>query len=211
MQTKQSNIWVTSDLHGYHKNIAGPKVSAWSSGYRDFEDQYKMTDEIIKTINKYVKYDDILYSLGDWSFGGVSSVKKLRDQINCRTIHHLYGNHCENIRKNKPIIIDNQTYFPQDCFTSVQDIIWDKIGGYEIFMSHYSHQVWPGSHKNIYHIFGHSHDTIEGIGRSMDVGIDVAYRMFGEYRPFSLEEIIKILNKKEQAYLDHHNSRTNVK
>jgi hypothetical protein len=45
----------------------------------------------------------------------------------------------------------------------------------------------------------------------MDVGVDVAYRMFGEYRPFSLEEIINIMDKKEVILPDRHDSNTNVK
>ena len=38
----------------------------------------------------------------------------------------------------------------------------------------------------------------------MDIGIDVAYRLYKEYRPFSLSEIIEIMDKKEIGVLDHH-------
>jgi hypothetical protein len=38
----------------------------------------------------------------------------------------------------------------------------------------------------------------------MDVGVDVAYRMFGEYRPFHLNEIIDIMSKKIISPVDHH-------
>lgn len=207
----EAKIWFTADLHGYHKNIAGPKVSQWKSGYRNFDDEYQMTDCIVQTINKYVQHDDILYSLGDWSFGGVGKIKKLRDQINCRTIHHLFGNHCENIKRNRKVIDDKDEWFPRDCFTTVQDIIWDRIGGREMFLSHYSHQVWPGSHKSVIHLFGHSHDSLQGLGKSMDVGVDVAYKMFGEYRPFSIDEIIHIMDKKQVSFIDRHDINTNVK
>jgi hypothetical protein len=30
----------------------------------------------------------------------------------------------------------------------------------------------------------------------MDIGVDVAYRLFGEYRPFSEDEIIQIMEGK---------------
>ena len=33
------NIWFTSDPHYMHRNIAGPKVSKWGGGYRDFDDE----------------------------------------------------------------------------------------------------------------------------------------------------------------------------
>lgn len=48
-------------------------------------------------------------------------------------------------------------------------------------------------------------------GKSMDIGIDVAYKLFGEYRPFSIDEIISILDKKEVEYPDHHDKNTNVR
>lgn len=69
-------IWFTADLHGYHKNIAGPKVSQWKEGYRDFADELEMTTTLINTLNKYVKYTDTLYSLGDWTFGGTAKYKE---------------------------------------------------------------------------------------------------------------------------------------
>jgi hypothetical protein len=43
----------------------------------------------------------------------------------------------------------------------------------------------------------------------MDVGIDNAYKMFGEYRPFSLDEVVSILDKREIAFHDHHSPKAN--
>lgn len=202
-------IWFTSDTHYYHKNIAGAKVSSWKSGYRDFENEKEMSDCIVNTINKYVKHDDILYHLGDWSFQNLENVVNFRKRLTVQEIHLCLGNHDHNIKKNK--IVEKFGEYTQQQFSSVQDVIWDKIGGQEMFLSHYSHQVWPGSHKGVIHLFGHSHDTIKSIGKSMDVGIDVAYRMFSEYRPFSLEEILDIMSKKTIAFIDHHDKQTNIR
>lgn len=202
-------IWFTSDTHYYHKNIAGAKVSSWKSGYRDFENEKEMSDCIVNTINRYVKHDDILYHLGDWSFQNLENVVNFRRRLTVREIHLCLGNHDHNIKKNK--IVEKFGEYTQQQFSSVQDVIWDKIGNQEMFLSHYSHQVWPGSHKGVIHLFGHSHDTIKGIGKSMDVGIDVAYRMFSEYRPFSLEEILDIMSKKTIDFIDHHNKQTNIR
>ncbi len=73
-------------------------------------------------------------------------------------------------------------------------------------------RVWLGSHKGYYHCYGHSHGSLESKpwGKSMDVGIDSAYRLFGEYRPFSLEEVVEILDKRKIEIVDHHNESTNV-
>jgi hypothetical protein len=38
----------------------------------------------------------------------------------------------------------------------------------------------------------------------MDVGVDVAYRMFGEYRPFSIGDITRIMEKRDIHQIDHH-------
>lgn len=208
-------IWFTADLHGYHKNIAGPKVSQWKEGYRDFADELEMTTTLINTLNKYVKYTDTLYSLGDWTFGGAANIKKMRDQIHCRVIHHLLGNHCDKIIKNKEIVTDLGIFYPKDCFSSVNDTLTLDLDGRgnpkrTIFMSHYAHRVWPGSHKEVIHLYGHSHGSIPDYGKSMDVGVDSIYNRLGEYRPLSLDEVLEIMDKKEVAFPDHHDSQTNM-
>ena len=53
------NIWFTSDTHYGHTNISGPKISNWSSGYRDFNSVHEMNMALVDGINKYVKEDDM--------------------------------------------------------------------------------------------------------------------------------------------------------
>lgn len=192
--------WVTSDPHYGHKNIAGPTVSNWKSGYRDFESVEEMNKTLITTFNKYVQPEDILYILGDFVMGGYKNTPIFRSALKCQTIHLITGNH------DGPLIEHYQGYF-----TSVQPVLQMWHQGQSYFMSHYAHRVWEGSHKGYIHLYGHSHGTIMDHGKSMDVGVDVAYKMFGEYRPFSIEEISKIMTKKEIAFVDGHNSETNVK
>ena len=193
-----SRIWFSSDWHISHTNIAGPKVSKWKSGYRDFDHVHDMNKCITQTINKYVKWDDTLYFLGDFCFGGHLKTPDYRAQINCRTIHLLRGNH------------DNHIDLYKDSFSSINDVLTVKHGQNTFFMSHYAHRIWLGSHKGVIHLYGHSHDSIPDYGRSMDVGVDVARRLTGEYRPFSIEEIIGIMDKKDIKIVDHHNINTNI-
>ena len=42
-------------------------------------------------------------------------------------------------------------------------------------------------------IHGHSHGACPFKKGRLDVGIDNAYRIFGEYKPFSYNEIIQII------------------
>ena len=107
---------------------------------------------------------------------------------------------------------DNIVYYPQDCFTSVQDVLTVKHGQQTFFMSHYAHRVWNRSHMGVIHCYGHSHSSLEDKpwGKSMDVGIDNSYKLLGEYRPFSIEEIISLMDKREVKLVDNHNPQTNV-
>jgi len=186
------NIWFTSDTHFSHANIAGSEISRWSSGYRIFKSIDDMNNTIIDSINKYVKEGDILYHLGDWCFGGHYKTPQYRKLINCKTIHIIRGNHDKNIDLYK------------DSFTSINNVLNIQHGRNKFFLSHYSHRIWEGHHKGIMHLYGHSHGTIPDFNKSMDVGVDVSYRMFGEFRPFHINEILQIMDAKVIVPIDHH-------
>lgn len=60
-------------------------------------------------------------------------------------------------------------------------------------------------------LYGHSHSTAEEWlnqmmpnRRSIDVGVDNAYKLLGEYKPFSYEEIVNIMASKKGHSIDHH-------
>ena len=53
-----------------------------------------------------------------------------------------------------------------------------------IVLCHYSLQVWDRSNQGSWHLFGHSHGKLKGIGLSFDVGVDCR-----EFEPLSLEEV----------------------
>jgi calcineurin-like phosphoesterase family protein len=197
------NIWITSDTHFGHTNIAGPKISNSSSGYRDFNSVHEMNMALVDGINKYVKEDDILYHLGDWSFGGVHNILQFRNYIVCKNVHLILGNHDQHI-VDKEIKYHDTSFNPIELFSSVQDVLTLDIGKTKLFLSHYSHRVWLGSHKGVIHLYGHSHGSIPDYGKSMDVGVDVAFKKFGEYRPFNIGDITNIMSKRTIEKIDHH-------
>lgn len=190
------NTWFTSDTHHNHKNIAGPKISNWKGGYRNFNSIQEMNDSVINGINKYVKEDDTLWHLGDWSFGGKENIKIFRNQIVCKNINLILGNHDE--------WIEESSLEYEDCFLSIGDTFKGYIGKNYFHLSHYAHRVWPKSHKGSIHLYGHSHSSIPDFGKSMDVGIDAAYKIYGEYRPFHINDIIQIMSKRQVEKVDHH-------
>lgn len=100
----KKQIWFTSDTHYNHKNRCRG-VSTWANKEtttRDFETLEQMNNEIVERINKFVDQDDILYHLGDWSFGGIESIWQFRQRIICKNVHLITGNHDDHIKKNKP-------------------------------------------------------------------------------------------------------------
>lgn len=233
------NIWVTSDTHFSHRNIAGPKVSKWKNGYRDFEDEFAMNKHIVKVFNQHVKEDDYLYHLGDWSFGGIENIWNFRKQLRCQNIHLFLGNHDEHIKKNKVLpncwwttteeqvrftdgsysrdieekllsLTDTPTHrsaHAKDCFTIVDEAFEVQHGKHTFVMNHYPYLSWHHISKGVIMLHGHEHGNLDHLNtdvRRMDVGIDSAKKLLGEYRPFSLEEIITINNKKQIISLGHH-------
>lgn len=210
-----NNIWFSSDFHYHHKNIVRGTTS-WlndeSKGQasvnrtRDFNTLEEHDETIVNNINQLVKENDILYCLGDWSFGGHEQIKIFREQLNCKEIHLIFGNHDQHITS-----IDSEY---RKLFASCEyykelnlkiDCIKSGIYGKQTFvLSHYSMQVWNKSHKNSIHLFGHSHGTLQGIGRSMDVGVDT-----NNLFPYHIDEILFKMKDIKAEIIDHHNKNTN--
>lgn len=202
----------TSDLHLGHKNITGKKLSNWKSGYRNFDSIEEMNTIIINGINNNFDKDDIVFILGDISLEDNDKILEYLRLINCKVII-IDGNHDRHLSTVKP---------PSHC----KIIGWNgktnafgvsvkqslsmrvKIEEQYIFMSHYKHAIWEMSHRGCWHLYGHSHSTAENtvIGRSMDVGVDNAYKLLGEYRPFYFSEIKELMEKRPMQIIDHHSS-----
>ena len=195
------NIFLTSDWHLGHSNISGPNESKWKAGYREFESTHEMNKTIIDNLNRQIPEDAIIMYLGDFGFGGHGKIPDFRQRINCKTIHFIKGNHDQHIDKYA------------DYFTSVSDKWEGSLNNQPFVLCHYAMRIWLGSHKGHYHAYGHSHSSLEGrpYGRSMDVGIDNARKLLGEYRAFTLEEVVHILQKRDPVIIDNHGKDTNVR
>jgi len=196
-------LWFSSDWHLGHSNIAGPKVSKWPSGYRNFETVKEMDETIINTMNKYLQYGDTLYFLGDFCLSPQHR-KGYRSRILVETIHFIKGNHDKHIERYAG---EGEGKLYKPTFSSIQNVVKITNEGTTIFMSHYGHRVWPHSHRGCIHLYGHSHSNLPDLGKSMDVGVDNAYKLFGEWRPFNFDEIVALMSKKELYLPDHHGHR----
>lgn len=228
--TKNQNIWFTSDTHFGHKNIV-LGLSEWENktGCRDFDDFDEMNDVLIDGIINNVKPGDLLFHLGDWSFGGNEHMLIRMFRIDIRIdIHLVLGNHDKHIRNNKELIkvppagVPGYGIHAQDLFKSVSNYLEISVNKQLIVMSHFPMISWNKSYRKSWMLHGHAHDTLTSpaykqwgggdyfyeSSKILDVGVDTAFRLFGEYRPFKFEEIKEIMNEKQFISIDHHDEKT---
>lgn len=209
-----SRVFFTSDLHLGHANIIKyakrPFLNDVEIGLLKTDPKFRPSREsvarmdsvLIDNINKTVGEKDVLWFLGDFCFTPkgryYEMARSYRDRIACQDIRFILGNHdtCE--------IKDLFQYWER-----LEDRL--VISGFKFHLSHYAQVVWNKSHRGAISCHGHSHSSLEPWldehmpgHRSIDVGIDNAVKVLGEYRPFSFEEIITIMNKRIGYANDHH-------
>ena len=221
----KQELFFTSDTHYHHRNLVKGE-SKWvnTKGCRDFETLQENDDKLVNGINSVVGTNDILFHLGDWSFGDLKHYKEFRSRINCQNIYLIYGNHDGYIIKNDKEL---QSMFKECSF--YREITYNSQ---KIIMSHYGFRVWNKSHEGSWMLHGHSHGSLspsvsgplitelldkkkytelrmlaEGThpevhsnGKTMDVGVDTHW----DFRPYSFDEITEIMKTKTIATVDGH-------
>lgn len=195
-----TKIWFISDTHYGHVNICRG-VSKWidkETSARDFQTVAKMNDAIVNSINKYVQQDHILYFLGDWSFGGQTTIYSFYERLICKNIKFIPGNHDKHIMSG---VLLPTTYgwsvSGTELFEILPELITIVINKQELVLSHYPLQEWKNMDRGAFHLHGHVHhrldnDPINVFYKRFDVGID-----WEEFRPYSFEEIQSDMSRKQ--------------
>ncbi len=176
-----NDIFFTADEHHGHANIV-------KFCNRPFGGLEEMTEKIIANHNEVVKPGARVYHLGDmfWrTFAPVHAVTAMH-RLNGQH-YYIFGNHDEMFRHKEV----------RDCFVWCKDVENLKVQGYpNIWLSHYAHRVWNGSHRGAYHLYGHTHNVLpEGDYLSTDVGVDAQ-----NFYPISLEEVDKRLKQRKGKF-----------
>jgi len=208
---EDQKLWFTGCTHFGHTNIAGPDISSWDGGYRNFDSVEAMDKVLIEGINNHVKKDDILIHLGDFSFKSHKLIPSYRNSLNVETIHLLLGNH------------DGKVPMYASSFTSIQDkmeleVIYfykEQKRTIHIVCGHYPELSWLGSGKGYWMLHSHCHNApaireLNTKCKRFEASMDHAYFLVGEYRPFELRELVAIQDRKDVEMLDHHGFNTNV-
>ena len=199
-------LYFTSDTHYMHTNICRG-TTRWSNadGFtRNFDTLDQMNDRIVNGINTVVGQDDILFHLGDWSFGGFEMIEQFRNRINCRNIHIVLGNHDHHIERDREGI--------RQLFTSVNQYLELEVKGKEweqnYVLMHYPIISWNKMNDGVIHLHGHVHlsaDRRIGKGKTMDVGVDG-----NGLDPLHTSDIKRLMNNqpiKSGFEFDHHIKR----
>lgn len=149
------NVWFTADTHFFHRNI----IKYCQRPYSDPED---MNNDILQKWNQLVDKDDIVYHLGDVSFGGQAETFELLAKLHGR-LRLLCGNHDDFICEN-PFFLERLEW--------IKPYHEEKIEGHLIVMMHYPILEWRNAKDGAWHLHGHCHGCRNLAGKALDVGID---------------------------------------
>lgn len=200
-----SEIFITSDTHFYHKNIVEGE-SEWGPEHykRAFATREEMNEVLLNNINEKVGENDVLIHLGDWSMGGVDKIEIARNQIKCRHIKLICGNHDNKHGSSYDPVINKATAQRASSLFAFYgthlEFFYKKIC---FVCFHYPLSSWNHMSKGAMHVHGHCHRTtnnrfING-GKSMDVGVDG-----NNFKPYHIEEIIDLLKDRPPKSEGHH-------
>jgi calcineurin-like phosphoesterase family protein len=211
---KGQRLFFTSDTHYNHANICSA-TTKWNNPttIREFKSLEYMNAHLVGNINEMVGQDDVLFHLGDWSFGGFESIEHFRNQIVCKNVHIITGNHDHHIEKNHEGC--------QKLFSSVNkylDLIVKWSNGHagndeqRFALMHFPIASWDNMARGAIHLHGHVHFNPSkriGMGKMMDVGCDGN----GLY-PIEMCEVLSIMRNqpiKSMFEFDHHEIVENYK
>lgn len=166
-------IYYTSDLHFCHENI----IKLCNRPFKNIEE---MNEHIINKWNSKVGIKDKVYILGDVYF-------------RCKDYKWLENNF-NRLNGEKYLILGNHD-------SLIDTIDWYKyfkwIGNYKkivdsgrkVILFHYPIEEWDGFFRGSYHLYGHVHNSDNGlrkIDRRYNVGVDV-----NDFEPKTLDELIE--------------------
>jgi calcineurin-like phosphoesterase family protein len=172
-----SGTFITSDEHYGHLRII-------ELANRPFTSLLEMHETIIDRHNKKVPNNPNYLTIhaGDifWHSLNPSEAAVILSRLH-GSHAFLYGNHDELMEGNQSLRM---------MFKWVKGE--NKAGGAHILnhnkraltVNHFAQRVWQGSHKGHWHVYGHSHSTLPGLGKSFDIGVDG-----NDFTPWALEEI----------------------
>jgi calcineurin-like phosphoesterase family protein len=162
------NVWIWSDIHFGHKNII--KYSG-----RPFPNVDLMNKCLIGNYLSVVEETDIVFWLGDITFGNVDGINQILNELPGHKIH-IIGNHDMNSKGKL-----NNLRFDEQYSCLVVDVI-DVDMEYQLLLTHYPLDIVPDGCVNIH---GHIHQH-----NLMPYNINVSVEQTN-YTPKHMKYVIK--------------------
>lgn len=180
------DIFVISDTHFSHANILNFRNDDGTFLRPDFASVDEMNEKIIENWNKTVQPADVVYHLGDFTFGGKHNIARLAPRLMGR----------------KRLIMGNHDYDAKDYIGHFEKIMsWRQFGTdtfkRPVFLCHYplhrsafDYRVDGGGSINVH---GHLHQKLSG--ESYHVNVCVEHT---NYTPVSIEAIVDKFDEKKR-------------
>jgi len=170
-------LWYTADLHLDHPFMASN---------RGFRYQAAHDYAIVEAWNSVVKGGDCVVVCGDvfWETEPTYTTKMWKTLNGTKVL--VKGNHDYWVKRTK--IQFRRIY---------EKKVKIKKGGPHQYVvaCHYPMLTWNKKQHGAIHVHGHSHGNILPCQGRMDIGVDVAKIMLGDWRPFSFDEVNYLLKK----------------
>ena len=187
-----SACWFTSDEHIHHRNAwlgwGNPEKA------RPFNSLDHMREGLLANHNEVVQPGDRVFHLGDMFWDNATEeecfnyVRRLNG-----THYYIRGNHEKPFRKF-PLLAD-EFFWCKDTFNLHDEALGPRIGNDSLGINlyHYAGQVWDGSHRGAWQLYGHSHGALDNHpARRGSLSVDVGVDSWGMY-PVSLEQIADVM------------------
>lgn len=182
--------YLTSDTHWHHQRICD------FTNRKLFTNPEEHTEWLIDIWNKQVTKADKTYVLGDISFSHkYEEVAKVIKRLNGQKFM-LKGNH------DRSEILDKLK--ADNLIQNWWDYKEIKLGDTPACLFHFPISVWHRQHYGAYMLFGHSHGSHDAKGKSLDVGLDNAYKLYGEHRLFSEQDVVDFMKERPIHIADAH-------
>lgn len=200
-----------SDLHFFHDRLNS------SMDNRGFTSCEEMNEYMIKKWNDKVRKVDEVAIIGDFSIGKGTETNEILSRLNGKKFL-IIGNHDKYLEDRK---------FDEKHFAWIKDYAEMKDNGRKVILSHYPTFCYNGQYRydkkgnpNTFMLYGHVHNSYDELLidsfiketrlREREVkGFDELTRipcqmincfcMFSDYEPLSLDEWIKVDEKRRMA------------
>jgi len=190
-------IWLTSDHHVGHDNIR-------KYANRNFASVEEMDQHLIDAWNACVKPNDTVYHLGDVTLGTKPPFYALNGSI------VVLSNRNHHDRRWLESYFSFPAFYKSASATGEAVVLelplltlylpQYGIGKHKrsLMLSHFPLAEWNAKYHGGWHCHGHSHSRGDQwrTDAALDVGVDNAFALLGEYRPFSIDEVAAILQER---------------